>query len=176
MASSLPTLKVHVEQDVKDAFLALAAKRGKSQAALLKQLVAQAMASPADSQVEAPIDRQQLKNVSVYLPEFLKRAVVARAKSKAMTSSGWIGALIQSALMREPVMTHNQLAALNTSARELAAIGRNINQIAKALNERPGDATMIKIDELRAVRREIESNRDSIRRLVRASQQAWGEE
>jgi hypothetical protein len=65
------------------------------------------------------------------------------------------------------------LNALHASTRELAALGRNINQIARALNAAFYEKDRVKLAQLDALRQLIDRNRAAIRNLVRASQQAW---
>jgi hypothetical protein len=80
---------------------------------------------------------------------------------------------VQTNLTGKPVMTDKELAVLQASNRELAAIGRNINQIAKALNEAFHETERVRVDTLAALSQSITENRSAIRSLVRASQQAW---
>lgn len=91
-----------------------------------------------------------------------------------MAPSRWIAALVQSNLTADPVMTGAELAVLQASARELAFIGRNLNQIAKTINAKMiTDAEPATIEMLTALGAAIQENRAAIRALVRASQGAW---
>lgn len=92
-----------------------------------------------------------------------------------MTPSRWAASLIQSNLTGQPVMTKVELAELQTSSRELAAIGRNINQIAKALNEAFYETERVRLDTLAELSKAVAENRSAIRALVRASRNAWGD-
>ena len=78
-------------------------------------------------------------------------------------------------------MTDDELTALVAANRELAAIGRNINQIARALNEArligaAVDANHVKLEQLAELREAITRNRAAIRALVRASQNSWADD
>ena len=70
-------------------------------------------------------------------------------------------------------MDDTELQGLRTSNRELAAIGRNLNQIAKALNEAFHETERVRLDRLAELSRAIEGNRMAIQSLVRASQNTW---
>jgi len=96
-----------------------------------------------------------------------------RAKAKGMKFSRWVAALVQSNLMRDAVLSTDEIQLLNASNRELAAIGRNLNQIAKALNERFHETDRIKLEHLNELNKAIEQHDKTIRRLIRASQQSW---
>ncbi len=116
------------------------------------------------------------EKITVRLPGFLKKRVVVRAKLLKMGTGRWVGAFIQSNLMRQPVMTDRELQALEASTRELTAIGRNINQIARALNEAHFQTERVRLDRLAELSEAIQKLRGDIRSLVRASRNAWREE
>jgi hypothetical protein len=165
-------LKTQVDDALKSAFVKLALSRNLSEAALLRELVIGATLSEVTRPSVSPEANRKTKSITVYVPAFLKEHVAHRARSRCLTTSGWVSALIQSNLMQDPVMTHNQLAALNASIRELSAIGRNVNQIAKALNQRPGD-TGLSVEILDSISAKIGTHRSSVRELVRASERSW---
>jgi hypothetical protein len=90
-----------------------------------------------------------------------------------MVLSRWLSSLVQSNLTGQPVMSTAELQALKTSNRELAAVGRNINQIAKALNQAFYETEKVRIDTLAELAAVIDANSKAIWALVRASQNAW---
>jgi len=56
----------------------------------------------------------------------------------------------------------------------LNAIGRNINQMARALNGSKSNTDKVKLDTLDLLRTYLDRNIAFVRSLVRVSQQAWG--
>lgn len=169
-------IKTTVDSEIRDSFKIVADSKGLTEAALFRQIVLDYLGSkPITAAVQEPEEVQEYKRLSVYLPFFLHKAVATRAKSNGIKSSTWVANLIQSNLTQRPVMLHNEIGALNSSNRELAAVGRNINQIAKALNERPGDASVLNRSYFDALLVAVGKNRNAIRSLLRSSQRAWGE-
>lgn len=168
-------IKARVEQGQRQRFQRLGKSRGLTESELLRFLVLLAI-EPADSS-SAPIAPNaadaDAERMTVRMPRFLKKAVAARAKTKGMTPSRWVTALIQSNLTGTPVMGDAELMAVQASSRELAAIGRNINQIAKALNEAFYETERVRLDKLAELSKTITENRAAIRALVRASRNAW---
>ena len=55
----------------------------------------------------------------------------------------------------------------------LGSIGRNINQIAKAINEAFHETERVRLDALAEVAKAINQNKSAIRVLVQARKQAW---
>ena len=70
-------------------------------------------------------------------------------------------------------MTKKELAVLRESNRELAAIGRNVNQIARTLNESFYKVESVRLEKLEELRKEIIENRKAIQALIRASENVW---
>ncbi|MDB5728373.1 MAG: hypothetical protein JWQ00_1578 [Noviherbaspirillum sp.] len=169
------TILARIDTDSRARFRKMAGAHGLSESELLRSLVLRQIdtggfvASPV-----APDPKESdLAPMTVRMPRFLMKAAKDRAKAKGMAPSRWVAALVQSNLTREPVMSEAELVALEESNRELAAIGRNINQIARALNEAFHQTERVRLDKLAELDKAIKENRSMIRMLVRASQNAW---
>lgn len=174
----MTVLKTLVDAKTKTRFRSIARARGLSESELLRVVVRAITGQNTDTDkpIEPDPEKVDTDRMTVRLPLFLKQAAKVRAKEKGMTTSRWAAALIQSNLTGQPVMTRAELAELQTSSRELAAIGRNINQIAKALNEAFYETERVRLDTLAELSKSITENRAAIRALVRASRNAWGGE
>ncbi len=169
-------IETQVDEDVKTRFKTIAKSKGFSEARFLRYMILKEIdLVKYDENKPLEPDIEKLSSVRVYVrvPEFILRDVKRRAKLKGMTSSRWIAALIQSNIMRLPVSSEKELFELESSNRQLAAIGRNINQIAKTLNEAFHRTEAVKIDMLEALTGEIKKNREIIISLVRACQNVW---
>jgi hypothetical protein len=171
----MPVLKTLVDLETKKQFRSIAKAQGLSESELLRAVVLVVIGQDnSDEQlVEPSAEKSDINRMMIRLASFLMEAVSARAKTKGMAPSRWVAALVQSHLTGQPVMTDDELAALKASNRELAAIGRNINQIAKVLNETFHETERVKLEKLAELSQTIEKNREAIRALVRASQNSW---
>jgi hypothetical protein len=118
-------------------------------------------------------EKTETKRITVRMADFILAAARERASLVGIAPSRWIAALVQANVTRLPVCTDNELRALEASARELAAIGRNINQIARALNEAHFQTERVRLDRLEMLAEAIRANREAIRLLVRASRNVW---
>jgi len=174
----MPVLKTLVEPATKARFRNMAKARGLSESELLRAVVL--TVTGEDEQGRLPIEpdtqKTDLARMTVRMPRFLMDAASTRAKVKGMAISRWVAALVQSNLIHQPVMTDAELVALLAANRELAAVGRNINQIARALNEAFHETERVKLEHLSHLRAIIIRHRAAIRALIRASQNAWRSE
>ena len=170
------TLKARVDQATHERFLALAHARGLTESELLRLAIHREIDSTAPIRVPAvPLpDQTTPSRVTVRTSAFILSAAQSRAQSQGMALSRWIASLMQSNLSTHPVLTDTEVHAVQTTTRELAALGRNINQIARALNEAPFQTERVRLDSLAELSDKIEHVRQAIRSLVRASRNAWG--
>lgn len=96
----------------------------------------------------------------------------ARSEARGMRPATYVGVLTRSHLRRLAPLPKDELLALRRSIGELAAIGRNINQIAKAANDGarlPGSAR----EEFRGMLKVCEALRDSTKALLKANLTSW---
>lgn len=122
------------------------------------------------------------KRLEFRIPEFLKAEVRNRAEIEGMNSAQWISSLVQSSLMTMPVLTDKEVEVVAWANRELAAVGRNLNQIARSMNRAELVGENFKKDEvltlegIREVDSKIKKLRAMLLRLVAARHRAWGVE
>lgn len=172
-------LKTSVNKEIFDEFAAVAKSQGLSNAGFLRVLIDERLAKIQDGSIKSSIElladpeEIEIEKVSVYLPSFIRKKAVLCGRRKGMKLSRWIASIVQSNIMKEPVMTHNEINQLNASIRELAAIGRNLNQIAKALNENFHETDRLKLSELTALKNVIDNNKLKIYNLVKNSMRSW---
>lgn len=177
-------LKTTVTREVKARFHSLAIARGMSESELLRAVILIVIGETDDAfqPVKPDAKKLDIARMTVRMPQFLMEAAKERAKSKGMAPSRWVTALVQSNLTRLPVMTNVELTDLQKSTRELGAIGRNLNQIARAMNDAYMSRTMgevldqaeqVQLDSLASLRLAIKENQEAIRALVRAGKNVW---
>ncbi len=172
-------LKTTVDDEIKVAFGEMAAKAALPESKLLRLLILKSLtAEPVVPAVVAPVGVEtNTGQITVRMPKFLLKEVRNRAKEKGgIAASRWIWGLIQSNLLQEPIMTSSEIDALKESSRELAALGRNLNQIARALNDNFNETDRVKLKFVELLSDSVSENRKLIRKLVKASQNSWGAE
>lgn len=134
----MPRLTAHVDEPTKRAWRRLAKERGLSESALLAA-VATAAANQIDKlDLSGYTNRErggERTKIDIRLKPAEDRAVRAAANADGLPSrQAWIIALIRGRLLHVPTPSAAELAELRESNRQLAAIGRNLNQIAHAVN------------------------------------------
>lgn len=186
MANPSPIVKTRLKAPAHARFLAEKQARGVSESELLRLALQRLFessvplprhAAQADNQprtfVPTSSDNVHLERKTVWMAAFLIRGAAERAIGKGMSFSRWISSLVQSNLTRHPVLTDAELLALEATTRELAVIGRHINQLARALDEAYFQTERIRLDKLTELSAKITATRRVINALVRASRNSW---
>ena len=95
-----------------------------------------------------------------------------RAAARGMASATYVSVLVRSHLRALAPLPKDELVALKRAVSELGAVGRNLNQIARAANQgaRGGG---IGYDEFRAILKVCQSLRDHTKSLIKANAASW---
>lgn len=95
-----------------------------------------------------------------------------RAVARGMASATYVAVLVRSHLRTLTPLPKDELVALKRAVSELGAVGRNLNQIARAANQgaRVGS---VGHDEFRALLKICEALRDHTKNLIKANAASW---
>ena len=96
----------------------------------------------------------------------------ARAAARGMRPATYVSVLTRAHLRALTPLPKEEYLALKRSIGELAAIGRNINQIAKAANEGGRLPSSVR-EEFRAMLKVCEALRDNTKALLKANETSW---
>ena len=174
----MPVLKTFVDEDIKQRFQQHSLDKGLSESELLRSIVMEVLLNNPFNESEKPdltldFEKTETERITVRMPGFLLEAAKEKGREKGMATSRWIAALVQSNIAKNPVMADQELITLKATIRELTAIGRNINQMARALNESRNNVDKVNLDTLYFLGDSLKRNLSAVRELVRASQHVW---
>jgi hypothetical protein len=95
-----------------------------------------------------------------------------RAAARGMGAATYVSVLVRSHLRNVAPLPKEELSALKRSVAELGAIGRNMNQIARAASQggKPGGPDR---DDVWAMLRVAEALRDHVKALLKANLVSW---
>ncbi len=181
-------LKTTVPSDIKVQVNAIADRELLSEAAWLKRLVVReirACCGQTDDGRPEPWaeaarrndgDRQSRgasgKPLFVRLRNEDRLLLDARAEARGLRPATYGSVLLRAHLRQLTPLPKEELLALKRCIGELATIGRNINQIAKAANE-GGRLPATVRDEFRAMLKICEALRDNTKALLKANETSW---
>ena len=162
-----------VSRDTKDRFAALARLQNTSESALLKRIVEASLglATPA-SVIEAPEPVPPSGRISVRLPNDDLLLLRERAAARGLPAATYVSYLVRSHLRRLAPLPDAELKALKHAIGEMSAIGRNLNQIARATNV-GGSAPGPNRADLQALLRACTGLRDATKDVVNRNLSSW---
>ncbi|MGY4831825.1 hypothetical protein ACVNIS_24845 (plasmid) [Sphaerotilaceae bacterium SBD11-9] len=155
------------------AFEAAAARRGLTPHEALLSLIGREIEASAGLPDPPATGDPTPCRVTLSVPAFVRDEAAGRARRRDMAMARWIAALLQSNVLKLPVLLEDELQRVDLAARQLAALGKNLNQVAKALNQAYHETDRVKLDELAALRRAVTETRDAIRTLIQSSRNVW---
>lgn len=163
--------EVTLTPELKAKLTAEAKKKGMSEANLLRSLIVELSETPPQKvtlETETKTHRFTLR-----LPKILFNSAKIKADKKGMTVTKWIESLIKVAITKSPVLSEDELLVLRESNRNLLAIGRNINQITKAINAMIQFSIEKKM--LEELDKKIDENSKMICSFIKASHNTWSD-
>jgi len=166
-------LATWVTPETKQRFGALAHLQGLSESALLKRLVVLTLQSINVADLDTRPTRRRARDarLCVRLRPEDKRLLRERAAARSMAPATYVSVLVRAHLHELAPLPKEELLALKGSVAELGAIGRNLNQLAKAANV--GSRIAPGRDDLRAMLKICEGLRDHVKSLIKANLSSW---
>lgn len=178
MESSSRALNIHLGADLKarwaDYCLALGKSPGAAIKAAIEQQLAQSAANPKPNtyrQVAEATTCEPKQRFEILLTASEKAAIKERAQIERCSMRRWIVDAIRIGLTHEPQFSMDEIDALGESNYQLLALGRNLNQIARRLNE--GGYEPLTIERIEALSRLIQKHTEAVSRTIRASLERW---
>lgn len=170
-----PALQTYVSEDTKAKFAAAARSYGcDNEAQFLRVMVDHVLADAAPVPDALPSGRGKRMQVNIGLTPDEHRHVVQLAGQQRIGRTTWIVNLIRAHLSREPQFAPHEVDALMESNRQLAAVGRNLNQIARHLHLNPNACYPVTTESFAALAEQIREHRSTIARLMEANLNRWG--
>jgi hypothetical protein len=154
----------------------LAQREGITESTLVKQLldVVLRTSGPEETQAPAPphkVNREARLYVRLEAQEW--RLLRERSKARGVALATYVALLTRSHLRSAAPLPKAEFLALRQSVAELTAIGRNLNQIARAINE-GASPTLPGRAEVAAMLKVAEGLRDHFKELLKANLLSWG--
>jgi hypothetical protein len=165
-----------VTPEVKHRFAELARAQGLSESAYLRQVVnslVKANEGLSNKEVLAPqTPLPKDLRIAIRLRRDDHRLLRDRASARSMPASAYVAALVRSHLRRLTPLPSAELEAFKAATAELSAIGRNLNQIAHAVN-RGSMASGPSIELFQEMLRALTLHRDRIKGLILRNAESW---
>jgi predicted DNA binding CopG/RHH family protein len=168
-------VQCRVTPEVKTLLRVLAEREQITESALVRQLlevVLRRSAIEGFPKLEALEKESRDARLTVRLAPEDRMLLCERATARGMRSATYVSVLVRAHLRNLTPLPNEELTALKRSVAELGAIGRNLNQIARAANH-GGKPNGPGRGDLQAMLKVAEALRDHVKALIRANQSSW---
>jgi len=167
-----------VTSETKDRVRRLAQRERIHESALVKQLLDTVLRVSTAEELPPPpapdtVSRQARLYVRLAAEDW--RLLRERARARGMAPATYVSLLTRSHLRGGAPLPKSEFLALRQSVVELTTIGRNLNQIARAINQ-GGKPAMPGRAEVGAMVKVAEGLRDHFKKLLKANQLSWGDD
>ena len=161
----------------KEKFAALAAARGMSETALLAVLVDHVLESNPAPTEPASVDDDEgasTDRLTLRLRPGDRPLVEVRAAKRGMKASSYLVALVRAHVRSQAPLPATELNQLKVAVGELSAVGRNLDQLTRAMNSGAGAAVAGQLAETvdQAVER-VDEVRRAVADLVKVNLMSW---
>ncbi|MEE4815881.1 plasmid mobilization relaxosome protein MobC [Pseudomonas alliivorans] len=169
-------INVHLGAKLKACWMAYCDGLGKTPGAALKEAIEHQLAK-ADANPESKTYRQTeetkepKQRFEILLTVSEKAAIKERTRIEGCSMRRWIVDAIRIGLTHEPQFDMSEIDALGESNYQLLALGRNLNQVARRLNE--GTYEPISVERIEALSRLINEHTKVVSDAIRASLEGW---
>jgi len=168
-------IAARVSEETKMRFRSLAERQQVAESVLLKRLIDSAVHSVGQSDAEvlrSPGRRLRGSRLCVRLHPDDQWLLIERAAARQMAAATYVSVLVRAHLRDLSPLPKAELMALKRAVAELNAIGRNLNQMARAAHQHGEEAQSI-YKALMSILKACEALRTYIKDLIKANTLAW---
>jgi len=164
-----------VTSDVKALVRTLAEREGINETTLVKQLLEVVLRTSALTDPPAPAAPDKVsRGARLYVRLAVEdwRLLKERSTARGLPPATYVALLVRSHLRGAAPLPKAEYLALKQSVLELTALGRNLNQIARTMNQ-GGRPALPGRPEVGAMLKVAEGLRDHFRELLKANEASW---
>lgn len=171
------SMNIHLGAELKASWTDYCLALGKSPGAAIKAAIEQQLAHAATSEprtyqqiAETPTSEPK-QRFEILLTASEKAAIKERSQTERCSMRRWIVDAIRVGLTHEPQFGMSEIDALGESNYQLLALGRNLNQVARRLNE--GEYEPVTLERIEALSELIRKHTGVVSQAIRASLERW---
>lgn len=171
-----PFIAARVTPEMKSLLRVLADREQKTESAVVRQLLEVVLRTSTAGGITRPNDEPKPnRDIRLYvrLDPSDHLLLKERAAARCVPPATYVAALVRSHLRGIAPLLKEERDALDRVVAELTAIGRNLNQVARALNR--GQSVTPRRDDVQAMLRVCGAIRDHVKALLAANEKSWNQ-
>lgn len=170
---NLKQLSAWVHPTTKTEFVTLAKANDHTESSMLKLLINAFLKKNPSLETTPTESIATDAKLTFWLGSREKKSIEDLAQQRGLKPSPYMRGLVRAHISNRPSFSDQELVALKEANRQLAAIGKNINQIARALNTSLDNAHLARAQELDQIRELVDNHRKAVANMVRENLKSW---
>ncbi len=172
--SKQEVVKTRLSEGEKKAWQSFCRTNGVSESDMLRMMIQRVCGEAVPIDFPGLGDEKKAGKVTIRLTGTEHRKLIERAKQEGYTNrTNWTTATVLAALHRMPVLTDEEVNTVRESCRQLGAIGRNLNQVARALNIEFRESDKLKQESIEKLAERIDQHLDHVSELFDKTWSRW---
>lgn len=171
----MPKIERRVTPEVKAKWQVFCKSRGVSESDMLAMMIEKVTGETIlETRFESAEAEAREKKITIRMNADDFARVQERSLAEGFPNkTNWVTQLVLSTVDNAPVFTTEEVNAVRASNRELSAIGRNLNQIARQLNIEFRDSDRLTKDSIEQLASKIDEHKTLVSTLLDKSQKRW---
>jgi hypothetical protein len=162
-----------LQADEKSAWQNFCRSHNTTESAMLRMMIKQVSGRLKATEISEP-EEPKTEKITIRITGRDKFRIIKRAKREGYSNrTRWVTSLVLSALHREPVLNRDEITVLRESNRQTAAIGRNLNQLVRALHTDARATNRITRAEVKILGDQIEAHVSKVAELLDKNLNRW---
>ncbi|RLV58113.1 plasmid mobilization relaxosome protein MobC [Parashewanella curva] len=165
------TVKTSLDDEDKEKWQHFCHLNGLTESGMVRMMINQVL---PDIACNDEFNHAKSNKVTIRLSDHDIQKLTTQAQQEGyIHRTSWVTACVQSNLTRSPVLTKEEIKALRESNRQLAAVGRNLNQIARVLNIDFRHSDKITKEMIEVLDNKINEHKAIVNNLISQNSKRW---
>lgn len=168
-------LEFKLSKEEADLYKSFCKANDKSQVAMFRILLGKITGEAISNETKSEELKENLsRKITVRLSELDSKKLTKKAIEEGYENrTKYATSILLSHLKKEPVFTNNEIAALLKSTAQMLAIGRNLNQITKAINIEYRESEKLKKESIEKISSFIQDHISQVKNILGKNMKRW---
>lgn len=169
----MPRIETRVSESEKQAWKNFCEVNGLSEAAMLKFIIEKVSGGHVDFE-RRNLKEKKSNKITLRLTDNEMSNVMEMAKQDGFfNKTEWVYSIVKNKIHKGVILNHEETALLRESNRQIAALGRNLNQIARKLNIEFRESDLVSKQMIESIVASVNQHKAKVERLISGIDKKW---
>lgn len=172
----MPRTETRLSNDEKKDWQRFCRDHSTTEADMLRQMINRVSSGKESKEIPEPgCDEKKTEKVTIRMTGENKNLLIEKSRQEGYSNrTAYVTSLVLAALRRQPVLSLEEISALRESNRQIAAIGRNLNQLVRMLYSDDFRAlNRLTRVEVKMLAQQVEEHKKNVANLLEKNMNRW---